>query len=374
MRRLVVGFLMLCTGAYLDTMRGPLLTVLQGELAFSHTAGGLVLVAASVAAIGTTLLLNPLFERLGERRVAQGALALAVLGALSGFAVHSYAAAVGQGLLLGACAAALGTTSNIFVVRGSHPESLGRNLCGLHTMYGAGSALAPAALSAVLGRDIPWPWALVGLPLLLAVAAISIVPADVADPAEAADGGPAEPMGGLAALILLTIALYVCGEVLCSLWMTSYLVEATGATTETAAPILSGFFGMMFATRLVAFFGLRPSWERPMLWVSLALALAGQGLGLLGAPWGLVLAGGMGLYFPVFFARVSRLFPKRWRALAVWMIAATQIGLVIMNVAMGRLADAVGLEAAYWLPFAAMAACAACTGLYMSAESRAQVG
>lgn len=373
MRRLVVGFLMLGISAYLDTMRGPLLTVLQGELGFSHTAGGFVLVAASIAAIGTTLLLNPLFERLGEQRVAQGALLLAGLAALSGFAVHSYAAAVAQGLLIGACMGSLGTTSNVFVVRGSRPEALGRNMCGLHTMYGTGSALAPVALSAVLGRGISWPWALVFLPLLLGAVALAVVPADAEEPPVAAEA-PAEPLGGLAALILLTIALYVCGEVLCSLWMTSYLVEVAGATTETSAPVLSGFFGLMVATRIVAFFGLRPSWERPMLWVSLALGLSGLLLGLLGQRWGLAMAGGMGLYFPVFFARVSRLFPKRWRALAVWMIAATQIGLMIMNVVMGWAADTAGLAVAYWLPLVALAGCTVCTGAYMAAEVRSQKG
>ncbi|MFT4977982.1 MAG: fucose permease [Myxococcota bacterium] len=367
MRLLVVGFLMLCTGAFLDTMRGPLLTVLQGALGFSHTAGGLFLVAASVAAITMALSLNPLFERFGERRVALGALGLGVVAALSGFAVDSYPGAIVLGLLLGGAAAALGTTSNVFVIRGSRPAALGRNLCGLHAMYGAGSAAAPAVLAAVLGAGLAWPWALAILPLLLVAVAVALMPAEDHAPPATEEGGA---LGGLEVLILLTMTAYVCGEVLCSLWMTSYLVETTGASTAEAAPILSGFFGSIFGIRLLAFAGLREGWEWPMLWLALALGLVGLALGLSGWPWGLALAGGMGLYFPVFLARVSRLFPHRWRSIAVWMIASTQIGLTVMNLVMGRAADAIGLERAYWIPLIALVVCVVLTAAYAVAEGR----
>jgi len=370
MRMLVAGFLMLAVGAFLDTMRGPLLPLLQSSLGFSHTAGGLFLVTASVASISVTLVLNGLFERFGERRVAHGALAAGVLAAVSGFGVTSYPTALGLGLLLGAAAASLGALSNVFVIRGSTAASLGRNLCGLHAMYGAGSALAPAVLGAALSRGVGWPWALAILPAGLAALAVLAIPASGVAEAEAEARSERARLGGLEVLILLTITAYVVGEVLCSLWMTSFLVETTGATPASAAPVLSAFFGAMFVVRLLAFAGLRARWEWPVLWGSLVIGITGQALGIAGFSWGLALAGAMGLYFPVFFARVSRLFPRRWRALAVWMLAATQLGLAAMNLVMGQVADRLGLQQAYWLPLCALLLCAVCTAVYASIERR----
>lgn len=371
MRVLVVGFMMLGIAAFIDTMRGPLLPILRAEMMFSHTAGGLFFIASSAGSIAMTLALNPLFERLGERPVALLALALGGLAALSGFAVLSYPGVLLLGLLMGIAAASLGATSNVFVIRGSSPEALGRNLCGLHAMYGGGSALAPALLAATLERGIGWPWALAVLPIVAAAGAVALMPAETGEPpSEEADASRRRP-GSVELLILLTVTTYVSGEVLCSLWMTSYLVETVGATPESAAPVLSGFFAVMLGVRLLAFLGLRERLEWPALWGALLVGLLGMGLGLLGWTWGLALAGGMGLYFPVFFARVSRLFPQRWRVLTVWMFAAIQGGLVIMNLAMGRVADLIGISSAYWIPFAALAACGLCTLAYAVVERRA---
>lgn len=371
MRLLVVGFMMLGISAFVDTMRGPLLPILRAEMMFSHTEGGLFFIAASAGAIATTLTLNTLFDRLGERTVALLALALSALAALFGFAVFRYPGVVMLGFLLGSAVASLGATSNVFVIRGSSPAALGRNLCGLHAMFGAGSTVAPVVLAAVLKRGVDWPWALAGLPLLAIAGTVALMPAHTGEPPREDDHEPGRRrLGPVEALILLTITTYVCGEVLCSLWMTSYLIDRIGATPESAAPVLSAFFAAMLLVRLLAFLGLREGLEWPSLGVGLLAGLLGTLLGLLGWTWGFALAGAMGLYFPVFFARVSRLFPQRWRVLTVWMFAATQGGLVIMNFAMGWLADLIGIAAAYWTPFAALVACALCTTGYALVERR----
>lgn len=367
MRLLLTGFLMLGIAAYLDTIRGPLMTFLQEQLGLSHGQGSRFFVAGSVASISMTLALNRLFVWQGERRVGVGALLLGLMAALLGVVVRDYGTVLLLGAGLGAAAAALGTTSNVFVIRGSRPEALSRNLCGLHAMYGAGSAVAPLLLSNVLEWGLHWSWALIGLPAVIGGIGLLMLPTHIPD--EVADEqGPGRALGGMEVLILVTIAAYVCGEVLCSLWMTSYLTAATDLDSAAAAPVLSGFFGAMFTVRLLAFGGLKADWEIPILLGSLVVGLLGQVLGLLGWVWGLSMAGGMGLFFPVFFARVSRLFPQRWRTLAVWMFAATQIGLVIMNVVMGHMADIWSIVTAYWLPPAALLLCTLCTVAYLVME------
>jgi len=244
----------------------------------------------------------------------------------------------------------LGTVANLLVLKGSPPSHQSRNLCGLHVMFTLGALLSPVAISLGLKRNLDWPWLQGGIAYpLFGLVILLLLTIRNGEKKEAIVPQTAK-LSKIQWVLLFAFASYVGAEVLTTLWMVTYLFEYRDLTIIQASKYLTGFFAMMFLSRLICFFSLKPEWERKIMIGSLVTAAFCFILGHLGWLWAFCLAGLMGPYFPLFLGRITRSFPEQWRSLTVWIITSIQVVLVIIHLTVGMLTDKVGIANAYVLP------------------------
>jgi len=151
-------------------------------------------------------------------------------------------------------------------------------------------------------------------------------------------------------LVQSAFATYVAGEVLGSMWMTTYLVEAKGLTVSQAAPYISGFFVAMAITRLLTFIFARASLAPFIMVSSLLIGSAAMVLGLMGLAWGLALLGLVGPVYPLLMGRLTRVFSVNARRVTITSVMVMQLTLVVSHYVMGQLIKNIGVATAFWSP------------------------
>jgi fucose permease len=359
MNRAVVaaGFAVLLTSAYMDNIRGPLLPVFQNQLSLSYTQAGLFLIMAYPLGVAVNILLNPLFNRYGIKNIAFGICGFGLFANLFANFVDSYPTLLGFGLILGAATSTFGALCNILVMHGASIVHRTRSLCGLHMMYGIGSFFAPVAVAEIVGRE--WPWAstlwvwpplLIGLSVLL----LTRMREDHSPQARLQSSRLSGPQW----LGVMAITTYVGGEVVTSLWLTTYLTNVEGMEISDASWYLSAFFLCMFVVRFLGFILIKPHYERFAYWFALLVGMGGLGVGYWGVPIGFAVAGMMGLFFPVFLSRISQVFESQWRSVTLWVLVAMQTSLFALNYLVGNLADLWSLKTIFYLPLGMLGLCA----------------
>lgn len=367
-RLIASGYGLLLAGAYLDNARGPLLSVLKRQLDLSYSQASAFLVSGYAAALVGNLSLLPLLNRYGERRITLGACGVGLVTCALGFLVVDFASSILLGVALGFTIASFGVMCNVLVLRGSRPAEQARTLCGLHAMYGLGSLIAPLALSGLLSRGVAWPWLLLAFPPLSVLAVLGLMRGVKEEEGGLPPVRETSRLNGRQILVLFTLGLYVAGEVVVSMWLSTYLVATRGMAVEETTIYVSGFFFLMATSRLTWFLSLRKGWERAVLLGSLLVPAACVVVGHQGHPWAFAGAGVMGGFFPVFLGRVSHRFPEQARAITVWILVAVQGTLMACHTLVGAIADELGMETAYWFPLPMLLAATACLLLYLRRE------
>jgi MFS family permease len=347
----VSGFAILLLDAYWDSVRGPLMPVIARVLALPYTETSLFMVLGNITAIFATVALIPLLARFGEKRVTMATCFLAVATALFSLWVSSFIFLAVLAVMLGVVLAFSGALCNVLVIQGTSLERRARIFCGLHFMYGFGSLFAPLALQFFLSREFHWPVVIAAATPLFAALFFYVGIAVPEVSPVAVQESPSSRLTRLQGLILLTFCIYVAGEVITSVWMVTYLVEARHFSVEAASPYLAGFFVMMCASRGLCFLSLKPTLEVWVISFSLILGSVFFALGLWGHCWAFSLVGIIGPFYPLVLARVTRSFPQQARALTLWILSSVQLTLGAAHMTIGRLTDMIGIETSYRVPF-----------------------
>lgn len=350
----LVGLGLLIIGAYFDNVRGPLLPHIAKNMGFNYSGSSFFLVIGHIAAGFATAALMPALNRYTERSIAWMCLSFALLTCLAAAQVTSYGALLIFAGAIGVCTSVLGAMSNVVVITTSTPAKAGRNLALLHVMYGVGSTLATVVTGQVLAHGLSWTVSLLVLtPVILALAwqTRSL-------PTATMPGGSVrqQPMGLQAQhwLVIALFAAYVAGEVLTSMWMTTYLVEADGLEIGQAAWYATAFFVVLAASRCLMIFTSVHRWSTWLLGGSLMAGLVFAVLGLTVARWCLPLIGLLGPFFPLLLARASRLYPHRNRTITVHVIIAMQITLGTLHFTIGQISQQTPVSMSYWMAPAAL--------------------
>lgn len=366
---IVAGLWMMLLSAYLDNVRGPTMPLLNRVLHLQYAQSSWLLVGGYLAAIGMALGLLPLAKRFGERTLSLALAGLGLFAVSLSFVVSGLPSLVLFSVFVGCTIAGFGSLSNLLTLKGTTPEYRSRFLCGLHMMYGVGSFLAPLAVAAFV--DWGWKssfWIMIPAIGLLLAQLVLFVPTDNINETQAQS--PSVRLSGVQLLVLFIFACYVAGEVMCSMWMVPYLVDVTGRSLQQSTSIAAGFFIMMALTRMICFFGMRPSREKWVMILCLVAGVASFIAGRSGFVIGFSLAGLVGPYFPLLLARVSNQFPEQMKALTLWVIATMQITLCVLHFSVGNLSEMLGVSNLYWLPVVFLSLALLGFGAYLHLESK----
>ncbi|MHB8296282.1 MAG: MFS transporter [Acidimicrobiales bacterium] len=331
---------------------GPALALLRSELHLSYTLVGIysALWAAGATGVGATFATAS--RRLGRRRLLWGSAAAATGGA----ALFAFTGRVSLTLLGAAVMGFAGTmvqnlTQSVLSER--HGPRRDQALVESNIGAGACAVAAPLALGGLAATPAGWATAMVlpavALLVLYLVYRHEALPALAAAPA----GDRARQMPLAVWLLAALVAVCIAVE-FCVIYFGAELLSTDGLSPTSAAAAMSGFYvgilvGRLAGGRLVR----RPGRTRSLLWGSLALTTAGFVLFWLCASpvpalAGLLVAGiGVANLFPLSLALTLAAVPEQADAANG---AAQLLGglvVVIAPLALGALADQVGLRTAF---------------------------
>ncbi|MBY0371625.1 MFS transporter [bacterium] len=344
------GLGLMLIASFFDSLRGPLLPLISHELGLSYERVSLFLVVGYISAVIFGRSLIPLIEKWGVRRLAMTLCGLGPVAALAALGVGGLPSLLVLGVLVGCLSSAIGAVANLFVLDGTTPQKRGRFYSFLHTMYGLGSQAAPLILGIALAYSINWRWLYVAAAVPLAGMAGWIywgLPKRIAAPPEAEQKPMPFRWFSIQGLLVACFALYVGSEVMTSMWMVAYLVEAHGMTVEHATPYATGFFVCMTLSRLACMLVQEDATERAVILVGLLAALGSLAAGFAGFIWALPLAGLVGPFFPLILARLTRYFPREAPTLTFRVLLGGQATVAACHFGVGWLATNIGATAAY---------------------------
>jgi fucose permease len=252
-------------------------------------------------------------------------------------------------VLIGITTSLTGAMCNVLVIEGTPIKQQGKVLSGLHMMYGFGSMFAALTVATTLRHEISWPW-IVTAPTPFILVFLFFLFKKLKPNAQGIRKETAlNSLSKFQILAVVLFSLYVAGEVISSMWLSSYLVERYSWTVPDSANYCMGFFAVMTLTRFLCFLFISKKQEKTIMLAALLIPIAAFILGLSGFPWAFVLVGCVGPFFPLFLARVSRTFPNAWRSMTIWIIIGMQGILVVSHLSLGRVADLFTINKAYIL-------------------------
>ncbi len=355
-------------GSYLDNLRGVVLPEITKFLGINYSESSWLLSLGNLAAAIVALGLIVYLRKYSLRSALFWAFAMMV-GLLVGAPfIVTFERFLAFAFLWGGALTAFGTLSNLMLTFAVAPKNIDRAFAALHVMYGAGSFIAPALAGGLMERG--WTWIDLMNVVILPLAALTLwsltlpmmdkAKDDKANTVDASARPHKRTLIWWEFLVQVAFATYVAGEVLGSMWMTTYLVESRGMSVSQAAPFISGFFMMMALTRLLTFAFVRPSWTPIIMVASLLVGSAAMVFGLLGAVWGLALLGLVGPVYPLLMGRLTRVFSVNVRRVTITAVMVMQLTLVVSHFVMGQLIKNIGVETAFWLPVILLIASALC--------------
>jgi len=345
-------------GSYLDNLRGVVLPEITNFLGINYSESSWLLSLGNLAAAFIALSLIVYLKKFSLRSALFWAIAMMAGLLLAAPYIVSFERFLAFAFLWGGTLTAFGTLSNLMLTFAVAPKNIDRAFAALHVMYGAGSFIAPALAGGLMERG--WTWIDLMNVIIVPTAALMLWSLTLpkmerakADPSTnvASNSSPSKrTLIWWELLVQSAFATYVAGEVLGSMWMTTYLVEAKGLTVSQAAPYISGFFVAMAITRLLTFIFARASLAPFIMVSSLLIGSAAMVLGLMGLAWGLALLGLVGPVYPLLMGRLTRVFSVNARRVTITSVMVMQLTLVVSHYVMGQLIKNIGVATAFWSP------------------------
>lgn len=346
------GFLTLMASAYFDGMKGPLLPVFAEQLSLTYGRASWFLTGANLGALLASLFLNRALARFGEKKTFLAALLLAVATSFASLTVKTFGTMLVFGAMLGAVVTLLSTMCTLLILQGGAARYRGNIYSGGQVLVGISFLLFPLWLKAALGQGMPWNWLVAPAAayfLILGVLAWRAIPVP-----EMITGTPEilPPVTRTHLLVIFLFGAYVAGESMAFAWLVAFARDVLARNDAEANAMLVRFFTWFAGSRFVISLGLRSRWEALAIYGCLGLGAGAAVLGMLGFSTAFPAVGLIGPFFPLMLTHASRLFPREWKRVTVWVFLYIQLFMALTHVLVGYLAERFGLRVTYWLmPF-----------------------
>jgi fucose permease len=351
-RTLVVACGMLFVLGVTTAVLGPVLPELAARTGSPLAALGAVFTALFLGALATQTVAGPLADRVGERPVLLGGLAVTTLGVIGVALSPALPLTLVCAFVLGLGHGAVDVSTNVLVAR-TFADRPVTALNVLHVFFGGGAVVGPAMAGlAIEGLGTGLPALYAGLvPLIVLAPLVPPIPRPKrTGNAQTTNGGQAglyrSPLVWALGFLLL---LYVGTEMGMSGWATAYMQRAAGVSLAVGAWVTSAFWLALSAGRMVgATLGARMPSGR-VLWLSLAAASAG-GLLLVAVQgqaaasvFAIALIGfGFGPIFPTTVATATARFPDAPGRATSLIVAFGSLGGMLLPWIQGQLLDGQG--------------------------------
>jgi fucose permease len=347
-----VAYGLLTVFTYFLVLVGPLLPHLRAELDLSYGEGALHTSAFAAGMILCGLIGDRLVVRLGRSGAAALALAGLAIGILLVAAAPSLAVSVSGCAVMGV----VGTLLLVIVpavLAERHGPARGLAFVEANVLSYVGALLAPVTVWAVVQVAS---WRLVALPacLILLVSALALRSVDFSSKETGTHhaGGALPPAFWVAWLLLATV---VAAEFCVVVWSPTYLETVLGLDRENAVLAASIFAVGMISGRVAGALLLRSWGEEQVIVPSLLVAIGGFLLFWLSGQPVLALAGlfatglGMANLYAVGLAIALEHAGHASDAATARAALASGSAIIAAPLALGLLADALGMSAAYGL-------------------------
>jgi fucose permease len=333
-------------------MLGSILPDLRLKHSLDAVEAGTLFSILPVGIILGSLLFGPVCDRYGYRTL----LALSALLMFAGFeglaftntswilTVSVFLFGLGGGAINGATNAVVADIST---------TGKGADLSILGVFFGIGALVMPLLLS-LLKKSVPFETIVSGTGILALFAALLFAVVRFPD-AKQAEGISMKQVGGLfrdATLLLIAFFLFFQSafEGLINNWTTTYLIERVAAPQEAALMGLSAYVAGMTVMRLLIGSVLRKMPEQSLLYMSFAITLAALLLfslsrSVVPAASGLFLMGaGLAAGFPTMLGLVGNRYPDLSGTAFSFVLVIALLGNMLVNYAMGLIAENYGIE------------------------------
>lgn len=350
-RLTVLLYVALGTFGFLQTVPGAVTPALRAEFGYSYTTAGLHLTLYAAGSVLAGLLGPGLDRRLGRHRL----LLVGLLGGAAGATGLMLGRALPWTLLSALVLGGLATLVLLTVQTGlSDAHGVHRPVAfsESNVVASVGTTTGPLVVGAGAGLLGSWRWGVLGLVAAAVVVAwlVRHAPLPVAVAEEHDLRGGALPRGALAGIALVFCAVVL--EWCVAYWAPTYLRDVVELERSTAVAGGALFFGAMLVGRLAG--GVLARRHDPARIVVGALAVFAVGLALQAvgtapatALVGLAVLGlGVSVLFPMGLSLAVAAAPARAAVISGRCITAGAVAVLLGPLAVGRLADAVGLRAA----------------------------
>lgn len=352
----LIGYLLIGTAAVLIPSVMPLLTQEYVTAGLTLAAISLIFPARSVGSILGNLLAGIGSDVMGRGRLVWlSALFLAAALTFTALAKPWTLFVIGF-VLISTAQGSLATGINALIADANR-EARGKALNLLHGVYGAGAAVSPLLIGALIAQGVAWRWTLGGAGLIWAIYGIAVFLFYSPNREETMREGASAPAWGMlreGPFLALFLIAFVYNGVAYSLlgWVAVFMQESAGFSAFWSVAMISVFYVALTIGRFVcAAFAERIGYGTILLVLAVGITLT-YPLVVLGLPPWLVVAGvfltGLSLsgLFPTALAYASRLYPDQTGTATGTLNVAMTLGGMLPPLWTGALAGLWGLQVA----------------------------
>ncbi len=344
--------------AYLQVILSPIMPFLREELQISYTLGGLHATMFAAGSVVASFISPVLIRRFGRRHVFWWGITGMLIGALLLASAPHVIFTLGSVLLM-----AIAGVSAMVIITAGLVDLYGSQstiaLSEANVTASVGATIVPLLVGWLAATGIGWRAAF-GLPVLLLAVMLwtarhDPVPGDLPRATARATAPPPRRVRLPVAfwLFWMVLMLGVAVEWSVALWAADQLIAARGVAPETAALLVSFFFGAMLLGRIVGSRLAHHTASDQVLLLSLLVAGLGVPifwlapnlvLGLVG----LVITGlGIGNFFPMGLSAAMGTVSEHTDVASAQALLAGGVAMLFAPFLLGALADLIGIQGAF---------------------------
>ncbi len=354
---LIFAFGALMAMGWLDNARGPIYPMILKDLNLTHSQGSLFFAAASFTAILANIMVPLQISYWGSKKILFAGVVVLCLFPLVILFSESYQTLLFAAVIFGWSMGTIGVTQNIVVEENAPPGKKRSYLSLLHSVYGLSALLAPVFIGSILGFGFSWSESLMFVILfVLPVLVFGFLSLRSKFRLIAPVLTKSVEMKNLDVRLLLFWGVFLALYVSCELFFTTRLVvifnQIFNKTFEQANFQLILFFTGLFVGRLLVSFLPSHFSSRRVIELSLFLTSIFILMGIFISP-SLIFVIGFTLapIFPLCMDEISNQTGFRFKQYSSIIIAISSVGVVIMHLMTGLVADRFGLIWSMSLPF-----------------------